>query len=80
MKFSKSFNISIVCVCGAKLDGYLSDEGEIDFIVVVDNTHICPAAQHVNAADVARRCPACNSLLEETSVYCDNCGTDTPRR
>lgn len=31
-------------------------------------------------SDVARRCPACNALLEETSVYCDNCGTDTPRR
>jgi len=27
-----------------------------------------------------RRCPACKALLEETSVYCDNCGTDTPRK
>ena len=32
------------------------------------------------APDAARRCPACNAMLEETSVYCDNCGTDTPRR
>ena len=38
------------------------------------------AAQHGVQADVSRRCPACNALLEETSVYCDNCGTDTPRR
>lgn len=27
-----------------------------------------------------RRCPACNTLLEEHSVYCDTCGTDTPRQ
>jgi len=27
-----------------------------------------------------RRCPFCNSLLEERSVYCDNCGSDTPRQ
>ena len=26
-----------------------------------------------------RVCPACKSILEETSVYCDNCGTDTPK-
>jgi hypothetical protein len=33
-----------------------------------------------DAQDVSyRRCPACGSLLEERSVYCDNCGTDTPR-
>lgn len=25
-----------------------------------------------------RRCPACKALLEESSVYCDTCGTDTP--
>ena len=34
----------------------------------------------INASQQDRRCPACKSLLEETSVYCDNCGTDTPRR
>lgn len=32
------------------------------------------------AADGARFCPACHALLEEGSVYCDTCGTDTPRR
>jgi hypothetical protein len=26
-----------------------------------------------------RTCPECQSMLEENSVYCDNCGTDTPR-
>ena len=29
--------------------------------------------------DGARFCPACHALLEEGSVYCDKCGTDTPR-
>lgn len=33
-----------------------------------------------HAADGARFCPECKALLEEHSVYCDNCGTDTPRR
>lgn len=28
----------------------------------------------------SRHCPVCKSMLEETSVYCDNCGTDTPRK
>jgi hypothetical protein len=33
-----------------------------------------------DAQDVSfRRCPVCSSLLEERSVYCYNCGTDTPR-
>jgi len=27
-----------------------------------------------------RRCPFCNALLEEQSVYCDTCGSDTPRQ
>ena len=38
------------------------------------------AAQLRLQSDGARRCPACESLLEKHSVYCDNCGTDTPRR
>lgn len=37
------------------------------------------AAEQSFAADGARRCPACKTLLEDRSVYCDNCGTDTPR-
>ena len=37
------------------------------------------AAEQSFAADGARRCPACKALLEERSVYCDNCGTDMPR-
>ena len=32
------------------------------------------------ALDGARFCPSCRALLEEGSVYCDTCGTDTPRR
>ena len=31
-------------------------------------------------SDGARFCPACHALLEEHSVYCDNCGIGTPRR
>lgn len=29
-------------------------------------------------ASGARYCQACGSLLEDRSVHCDNCGTDTP--
>ena len=36
------------------------------------------ASQPTLAPDRARYCHACKSLLEEHSVYCDNCGTDTP--
>ena len=32
------------------------------------------------ALDGARFCPECKALLEEGSVYCDTCGTDTPRQ
>lgn len=38
------------------------------------------SAQQRLQSDGARFCPACHALLEERSVYCDNCGTDTPRR
>lgn len=39
------------------------------------------AVQQPVAADAAiRRCSECRAMLEEKSVYCDNCGTDTPRR
>lgn len=38
------------------------------------------AAQQSVQATGLRRCPACHALLEEHSVYCDTCGTDTPRR
>ncbi len=37
------------------------------------------AAQQSVQLTGLRRCPACKSLLEEHSVYCDVCGTDTPR-
>jgi hypothetical protein len=36
--------------------------------------------KQVAGADVVRRCPSCKALLEDHSVYCDNCGTDTPRK
>ena len=36
------------------------------------------AEQSVQATGL-RHCPACHALLEEHSVYCDTCGTDTPR-
>jgi hypothetical protein len=37
------------------------------------------AVEHSVQATGLRRCPACNALLEDHSVYCDTCGTDTPR-
>jgi len=40
---------------------------------------VLEAAQQSARADVARRCPECRALLEPTSVYCDDCGADTPR-
>jgi hypothetical protein len=46
MKFSKWFYVRVVCVCGAKLDAVLDDDDKNDITVIVDNTHICPAAQH----------------------------------
>lgn len=72
MRFSKSFNISIVCVCGAKLDGYLSDEGERDFVVIVDNNHICPAAQHTLAVDEAGVCRVDRHVFVDG--VCAQCG------
>ena len=44
-----------------------------------DMRAVLEAAQQSGQAGGDRRCPACKALLEETSVYCDNCGTDTPR-
>lgn len=38
------------------------------------------AVEQPRALDAARHCPACNAMLEKHSVYCDNCGTDTPRQ
>jgi hypothetical protein len=46
MQFDKTFSIGVECVCGAKLDAVLVDSREYDFSIVIDNTHICPAAQH----------------------------------
>jgi hypothetical protein len=39
------------------------------------------AAQPTLAPEAAnRRCPECRDMLEDGSVYCDACGTDTPRQ
>ena len=72
MKFKKTFNISIQCVCGVKLDGYLSDEGENDFLVIVDNTHICPAAEHTLAVDKAGICRVDRHVFVDG--VCAQCG------
>ena len=32
----------------------------------------------VTPIPAARYCPECKALLEDRSVYCDVCGTDTP--
>lgn len=38
------------------------------------------AAEHSAHWTGLRRCPFCEALLEENSVYCDTCGGDTPRQ
>jgi hypothetical protein len=39
------------------------------------------AVEHRWLADAPnRRCPKCHALLESSSVYCDTCGTNTPRQ
>jgi hypothetical protein len=45
--------------------------------------YVAPCTQCLltkRAVDGARFCPECHALLEDHSVYCDTCGTDTPRR
>jgi hypothetical protein len=51
---------------------------EISMHLVMDEAQI-KAAEHSVQATGLRFCPACHALLEEHSVYCDTCGTDTPR-
>jgi len=52
MVFTKRFDVSIKCVCGEKLDAYLSYEGESDFLIIVDNTHVCPAKMNELNANI----------------------------
>ena len=66
--------------------GYLTEEFINNHVGVVSAATLASktlqnlaAAEQSFAADGARRCPACKALLEDRSVYCDNCGTDTPR-
>ncbi len=49
-----------------------------DFVDFLDMQR-SPTTRAPAEASGARYCPACHALLEERSVYCDNCGTDTPR-
>ena len=56
------------------------DQYTIGELFVDEDTANWIAAQLQCAADGARFCPECHALLEEHSVYCDTCGTDTPRR
>jgi hypothetical protein len=60
-------------------------EGETYYFLPDLKVHCCvklpakKAAEQSVQATGLRRCPACHALLEEHSVYCDTCGTDTPR-
>lgn len=48
-------------------------------VVLAEHLEEHDAAEHSVQATGLRRCPECKALLEEQSVYCDTCGTDTPR-
>jgi hypothetical protein len=75
--------ISIVCpnckMSARHMVSYVEDviHDGLDIACVACNQPFGVVTVSRNATN--RRCPACNSLLEERSVYCDNCGTDTPR-
>jgi uncharacterized paraquat-inducible protein A len=57
-----------------------SIDGYENSVTAVNLRREIEAVEQKRAADGARFCPECHALLEEHSVYCDTCGTDTPRR
>lgn len=72
------YEIGVQCVCGEKLSACLVDDDKYDFLVVVDNTHICPAAEHTLADGL---CPSCRGTgeggeigLRHECLTCDGTG------
>ena len=64
----------------AALEFIQSIDGYENSVTAVNLRREIQAVEQSVQADGARFCPACHALLEEHSVYCDTCGTDTPRR
>ena len=77
MRFDKEFSVGVECVCGAKLDAVLVDSDKYDIVIVVDNTHVCPAAQPSTRADTCPRCGANDwrdAIVPDTLEICNVCG------
>jgi len=69
------FEALITAEDGTKLIAQIAKLETANYIVEMHNSRLTK-----RALDGARFCPACHALLEEGSVYCDTCGTDTPRQ
>lgn len=63
----------------AALEFIQSIDGYENSVTAVNLRREIEAVEHGVQATGLRFCPACHALLEEHSVYCDTCGTDTPR-
>jgi hypothetical protein len=63
----------------AALEFIQSIDGYENSVTAVNLRREIEAVEHSVQATGLRFCPACHALLEEHSVYCDTCGTDTPR-
>ena len=63
----------------AALEFIQSIDGYENSVTAVNLRREIEAVEHSVQATGLCFCPACHALLEEHSVYCDTCGTDTPR-
>lgn len=67
-------NVSVRCICGAKLDAVIVDDEKFDIAVVVDNEHKCTAAEQPLAPDVCHVCHGKGVVTENgrlrTCVWC----------
>lgn len=63
----------------AALEFIQSIDGYENSVTAVNLRREIEAVEHSVQATGLRFCPACHALLEDHSVYCDTCGTDTPR-
>lgn len=72
-------NISVRCVCGARLSAVIVDSVEFDIEIVVDNEHKCQAAQYSVRTDGA--CVVHYYAGSENGYKCQLCGHEVaPRR
>lgn len=70
---------SLLLAAKAALEFIQSIDGYENSVTAVNLRREIEAVEHSVQATGLRFCPACHALLEEHSVYCDTCGTDTPR-